>query len=166
MQKFAAKIHKLGINPCVDVPGEIVSALLDEAKKRSAPVQVKGTLNGVIVEANVVKYSGNWRLYLNTQIRKDAGIEVGDTAHITLVNDPAPRMPPTPQALKAALAEDKRAKDAWRLQPSSRRKEILAYLNSLKTQEALIRNIKKVIKYLLDKNTKDLEYLVRQEKRY
>ncbi len=41
--EFAAKIHKLGINPCINVPERIVNALLSDAKKQSGPVQVKLT---------------------------------------------------------------------------------------------------------------------------
>ena len=44
--EFAAKVHKLGSSPCVNVPERIVNALLSDAKKQSGPVQVKGTLNG------------------------------------------------------------------------------------------------------------------------
>ena len=65
MQVFSAPIVKLGINACVNVPEKIVKSLLAAAGKKSAPVQVKCVLNGVDFDANVVRYSGDWRLYLN-----------------------------------------------------------------------------------------------------
>ncbi|KCZ71383.1 hypothetical protein ANME2D_02111 [Candidatus Methanoperedens nitroreducens] len=43
--EFVAKVHKLGIDPCVDVPERIINKLLRDARKQSGPVQVKGTLN-------------------------------------------------------------------------------------------------------------------------
>lgn len=149
--EFVVKVHKLGINPCVDVPERIVNALLRDAKKQSGPVQVKGTLDGAAFETSVVKYSGGWRLYLNTQMRKDAGVDVGDIVHFTLQYDPVPRVrvPPMPETLRVALAKNKYAKERWHLQPRSRRKEILAYLNSLKTKESLERNVCKIIKMLV-----------------
>jgi hypothetical protein len=86
---FSAMIHKLGINPCVDVPANIVTKLLQAANRKSAPVQVKCDLNGTIFEANVVRYMGDWRLYLNTPMRKSAKKDVGDRIEIKLDYDPA-----------------------------------------------------------------------------
>lgn len=160
MRTFNAKVIKLGINPCVDVPTAVVQNLLKDSNKTSGPVQVKASVNRTPFEANVVKYSGAWILYLNTQIRLNANVEVGDSVHVALAYDPKLRMPETPDVLKSALNKNKRAKDAWRLQPRSRRKEVLLYLNSLKTQEALIRNTGKVIRLLLEKKNKELNTIV------
>jgi hypothetical protein len=55
---FPATIHKLGINPCVDVPVNIVETLLQAANKKSTPVQVKCDLNGTLFDANVVRVHG------------------------------------------------------------------------------------------------------------
>ena len=130
----------------MNVPEEVVAALLTEAEKKNAPVQVKGTLDGnAEFESNVVKYQGLYRLYLNTQMRKEAGVDVGDTVTISLAYDPTARMPPMPELLRVALAQNSQAKDRWRLLPTSRRKEILTYLSSLKTEESLRRNIDRTI---------------------
>jgi len=87
--EFTAKIHKLGINPCVDVPDEIVSALLREANKKNAPVQVYATLNGTgRFETNLVRYQGAHRLYLNVQMRREVGVDVGNVISVALVYDP------------------------------------------------------------------------------
>ena len=152
MQTFSAEIIKLGINPCVTVPEEIVLTLLEEAGQKNAPVQVKGTLNGKAhFETNVVKYQGAYRLYLNAQMRNEAGVDVGDAVTAALTYDPAERMPPMPELFRVALSQNKEAKARWRLQPSSRRKDILVYLNSLKTEESLERNVKRAIDGLLKK---------------
>ena len=97
MQVFSASIVKLGINACVNVPEKTVKSLLAAAGKKSAPVQVKCDLNGAVFDANVVRYSGNWRLYLNTPMRKSAKKDVGDKIKIKLSYDPTVRMPPTPE---------------------------------------------------------------------
>ncbi len=139
------------LNPCVEVPATIVAALLNEARKKSAPVQIKASLNGKgLFESTVVKYQGAYRLYLNTQMRKEAGVEVGNTVQVAVEYDPAQRMPPMPEELRAALNQTQRAREKWRLQPSSRRKEILAYLNSLKSPASLKRNVSKIVRSLLE----------------
>ena len=144
-------IHKLGINPCVDVPEKIVTALLLLANKKNTPVQVKCDLNGADFDANVVRYSGNWRLYLNTPMRKSVRKDVGDTIRIRLSYDPTVRMPPTPEAFRQALRDDKGAQKAWRLQPTPKRREILYFLNDKKTAADLARAIAETIKLLLKK---------------
>jgi hypothetical protein len=147
-QEFSARIRKLGINPCVIVPAKVVEALLELAGRYSGPVQVKAGLNGFWFDATVVRYLGAWRLYLNTGMRKSTGTGVGDRVRVSLRYDPVARMPPMPKALRAALADNPRAKERWRLQTRSRRKEILAYLNSLKTQAGVERNVSKVLRIL------------------
>jgi hypothetical protein len=148
---FSARVKKLGINPLVDVPKSVVHALLKSAGKKNPPVQVKGILNKTPFLANVVKYAGKHRLYLNGQIRKAAQLGVGDRAIISLAYDPRRRFPPIPKELRQTLAGNRRMRQQWQLYPSSRKKEILLYLNSLKTRESLTRSINKVIRLLRGK---------------
>jgi hypothetical protein len=147
---FTATIHLLGINPCVDVPEEIVSSLLRDARKASAPVQVKVALNGRgSFETNVVRHQGAYRLYVNTRMRQEVGVSVGDTVDVALTYDSAERMPTMPRALQEALDQNPRAQEQWRQQTRSRRREVLAYLNSLKRDESMERNVAKVVESLL-----------------
>ena len=148
---FSATIHKLGINPCVDVPANIVATLLQMANKKNTPVQVKCYLNGTIFDANVVRYMGNWRLYLNTPMRKSAKKDVGDRITIKLSYDPTARMPPIPEAFRQALRDDKDAQKAWRLRPTPKRREILQSLNDKKTNAELARSIAETVELLLKK---------------
>ena len=147
--KFSAKIHKLGINPCVDVPAGIVAALLKIANKKSAPVQVKCDLHGTLFDANVVRYAGNWRLYLNTPVRKSADKDVGDTVEITLGYDPAVRMPAMPKAFRQALKDNTEALRLWRLRPSAKRYEMLEFLNEKTGDTELARGIAETLERLL-----------------
>lgn len=155
--KFSATVNTIEgsnpaiLNPCVEVPQEIVDKLQAQAGKEKGPVQVKCELKKTWYPANVVKYKGTWRLYLHGIMRRETGINVGDTISVVLQYDPAPRMPPVPKAFRAALAANKDAAAVWRMQPRSRRKEILNYMNGLKTEESLSRNIKKVIDQFIAK---------------
>jgi Domain of unknown function (DUF1905) len=149
---FSATIHKLGINPVVDVPEKIVDALLCEAGKKSAPVQVTCNMNGVAFDANIVRYAGDWRLYLNTPVRKSAGKDVGDTVKITLAYDPSVRMPPMPEAFRQALKDNADAQKAWRLRPTPKRREILEALDKKTNSAELARGIAETIEKLLKKS--------------
>lgn len=143
---FSAKVYKLGINPCVDVPHDVLSKLQKQAGKTRGPISVRGKINGMEFRQTVVKYQGAWKLYLNTYMRQDAKVDVGDNVKIELEFDPNPRIVPVPDTLARALNKNKTAKAAWDKLPPSHRKEILSYLNSLKSKEALERNVQKVIR--------------------
>lgn len=151
MRSFSSRIAKLGINPYVGVPKPVLDELLRQAGRTKGPVPVRGTLNGKPFTQTVVKYQGAWRLYLNTQMRRDAGIDVGDTAHVSLTFDPKPRKVPMHPALTRALARNAKAKAAFANLAPSRRKEILRYLGSMKTEVSVVRNVEKVIRQLTGK---------------
>ena len=151
MQIFSATIVKLGINACLNVPEKIVKSLLAAAEKKSAPVQVKCILNGVDFDANIVRYSGDWRLYLNLVTRRAAGCDIGDRVKIHLAYDPSMRMPPMPEPFRQALRGNPDLQKAWRLRPSAKRREILLSLNVKKSDAQLARGIAETIGLLLKK---------------
>jgi hypothetical protein len=148
MHTFSAKVGKIDINPYVQVPDDILLRLQRDAKKEKGPIPVKGTLQGKPFLANVVRYRGMWRLYLNTEMRRAANVDVGDQVTVGLQIDSAPRTVPTPREFELALSKNKQAKQAFEKLAPSRQKEILRYLNSLKQPETLERNIAKVIQHL------------------
>ncbi len=143
-QKFSAKIYKLGINPCVDVPERV-----SQAFGQKGYVRVKGLLNNQPIQATLVP-KGNFthRLFLNTEMRKRADLEVGDTARIVLEIDERPRTVPMPRELAAALDDNPKAKAAFNGLTPSRQKEILTYLNSLKRLETLKKKVDRIITML------------------
>ena len=148
MNSFIAKIYIIGVNPYVKVPKTILDELFQQSGKSKGPIPVKGFLNGKPFVQTLVKYAGVWRLYLNTPMRKAAGIDVGDTADVKIAFDSRPRVIPMHPKLKAALAKNKKAAAAFNRLSPSRQKEITRYIHSLKTEESLQRNIIKVISHL------------------
>jgi uncharacterized protein YdeI (YjbR/CyaY-like superfamily) len=69
---------------------------------------------------------------------------VGATARFSIEQDDEPRILPVPPALKLKLKNESLEYTFKRMKPS-RRKEILSYLNYLKTESALLRNIDKIV---------------------
>lgn len=148
MHTFTAKLRKIDINPYVQVPNDTLHKLQQDAKKEKGPIPVKGTLEGKPFIANVVRYRGMWRLYLNTEMRRAANIDVGDRVTVGLQFDNEPRAVPVPRQFTLALSKNKQAREAFQELAPSRQKEILRYLNSLKQPQSLERNIEKVIQIL------------------
>lgn len=149
MQKFSARVEIIEINPYVEIPRKILLFLQKKAKKEKGPIPVKGRLKGKSFQATVVKFRKKWRLYLNTRMRKDAGLEVGDGADVEIDFDGKPRFVSTPKELAAILSKSKTAELAFSRLPHYRQKEINRYLASLKTDVSRKRNIEKIIRFLV-----------------
>jgi hypothetical protein len=179
-ENFTSKVKLDGINPYVDVPDHVVEALGNGTKvpvlvKIAAAERVEDKAHTSQKRRRLEKdaarlktigrlASGDWfrttlvplrleptRLYLDTWMREAAGVGVDDLVRVTLRLDPDSREIPLPDPLLAALEENAEAKAAWGALAPSRRREILTYLNFLKTPEALERNVQKTISILLKK---------------
>lgn len=151
MQSFPAKIFKIGINPYVLVPAAVLKALFKEAGKDKGHIPIKGTINGHAFTQTLVKYSGKWRLYLNTPMRKGSSSEVGDMVNMEIEFDPSNRTEQMHPKLFSALQKNKKANSIFLQLPPSHKKEICRYINHLKTDESIEKNITKAIDFLLGK---------------
>jgi hypothetical protein len=148
--QFRATIAISGINPYVDIPPDVSRAF-----GKRANIPVKGDLNGVPIQGTLVPVGGGrHRLYVNGNMRKKTGAVVGDEITLSLELDDRPRDLPVPPLLRAALDADPEARAVYDGLPPSHRNEYLAYLNYLKTPEALERNVSKVILKLKSQKSK------------
>jgi bacteriocin resistance YdeI/OmpD-like protein/uncharacterized protein DUF1905 len=164
MNSFSAKVSKIGINPYVGLPEDILDGIFQQAGKTRGPIPIRGTVNGKPFTQMLVKYQGAWRLYINGIMREAAGIDVGDEAHIRLEFDPAPRVDSIHPKLVHALGQNTSAKAAFEKLTPSRQKEILRYLNSMKTEASLERNIARVINLLLGEKVDGLRHIASRSK--
>ena len=149
MSFFTVKIYKIGVNPYVVPPARALKELFNQCGKSKGPIPVNGKLNGHSYHQTLVKFQGKWRLYLNTPMRKAAGIDVGDKANVEIYFDPKDRTVPMHPKLKEALDKNKSAKEVFDQLIPSRQKEIKRYINNLKTEKTLQRNIERAINFLL-----------------
>ena len=148
MKSFSSKIYIIGVNPYVLLPAAILKYLFERAGKDKGAIPVKVKLNGKSFIQNLVRYSGNWRLYLNGPMRQAAGIDVGDIANVEIDFDPKPRTTPVHPKLKKAFKENADAKKVFEKLSPSRQKEILRYINFLKSEESVDRNVQRAIAHL------------------
>ena len=151
MISFTAKIYIIGVNPYVLLPAKALKELFKQAGKDKGPIPVLLTINRNPFTQNLVKFKGKWRLYLNTPMRKAAGIDVGDKGEFTIAYDATERTTPMHPKLKAALEKNKKAKAIFDQLIPSIQKEISRYINNLKTEESVDRNIIRAINFLLGK---------------
>jgi bacteriocin resistance YdeI/OmpD-like protein/uncharacterized protein DUF1905 len=137
------------VNPYVLVPALHLRALFAAAGRDKGPIPIRVSIAGVAFEQNLVRYKGEWRLYLNGPMRKAAGKDVGDRIALGVEFDAAPRSEPMPPLLERALHAERAARDAFDALAPSRQKEILRYLNRAKSESTLARNVDKVLRFLL-----------------
>ena len=153
MKSFSATIRIIGINPFVFLPTTLLKYIFQKAGKDKGAIPVKLKIGGKSFIQNLVKYSGKWRLYLNGAMRKVAGKDIGDTIEIKIDYDPKERTTSMHPKLKSALKENKLAKASFDALSPSRQKEILRYINNLKSEAALEKNITRAIAHLIGNQT-------------
>lgn len=152
MHSFNALVEIIGINPFVFVPEKLLSEIFQQARKNKGPIPVCGTINGTAFKQTLVKYSGHWRLYINTTMLKDSPKRIGETVTIALQFDPSDRTIEQHPSLQKALTENPEAKTVFDSLPPSRQKEIVRYISSLKTKESVEKNVARAIQFLLGKH--------------
>lgn len=151
MYNFKAELQIIGINPFVFVPTKILADIFEHAGKAKGPIPIHGMVNKVAYKQTLVKYSGEWRLYINTSMLRDSPRRIGEMISVSIAHDPLVRtISMHPQLIKA-LRKNKTAKQVFdRLTPSLQ-KEIVRYIANLKTEDSVIKNAEKAIQFLLGK---------------
>jgi hypothetical protein len=149
---FHATIEIIGINPYVQVPEIILTEIFSQAGKNKGHIPVVGTVNSLPYQQTLLKYSGLWRLYINTLMLKNSPKRIGETIKVTIEFDPSDRtIKPHPKLIEA-LKNNLEAKSKFDKLSPSMQKEMVRYISSLKTEESRTRNIEKAINFLLGKS--------------
>ena len=149
--KFEAKIEIIGANPFVFVPDKILSCIFKQAGKDKGHIPIKGIINGNSYRQTLVKYSGQWRLYVNTTMLKNSPKRIGETIDLTVSFDSDSREIEMPCDFAKALNSNKEAKLVFEQLSASRKLEIVRYLARLKTKESFEKNIARAINFLIGK---------------
>jgi hypothetical protein len=145
---FSAILDIIGINPFVPVPESILQAVFVQVGKDRGPIPIKGTINGKGYRQTLVKYRGQWRLYINTEMLDSSPKRTGETIDLTITYDPGDRtISPHPKLVRA-LGENQRAQEVFHGLSRSKRQEIIKYISFLKTQKSIEVNIKRAILFL------------------
>jgi hypothetical protein len=147
--RFTAEILIKGINPYVLVSADQALDLKADWRK---PMPVLVRVNGKPENAWHINMmptgSGDFYLYLHNDVRTASQTKLGDTVAIELSFDESYHNGPLhdmPSQFQTLLEQNPSVATNWSNLSPSRQKEILRYLASLKSNEALERNIHKAI---------------------
>ncbi len=146
---FTVGLGIIGGNPFVLLPPAVLNAVFQEAGRSKGPVPVRGTINGKSYQQTLVKFSGEWRLYVNMKMLDDSPRRIGEVIEVTVSFDPSDReIEPHPKLL-AMLDANPAAREVFDDMAPSRRKEIARYIDGLKTEESVDRNVQRALNFLL-----------------
>lgn len=145
---FTARLEIIGINPFIFIPEEVLNQIFEKAGKNKSPIPVKGTVNGKEFKQNLMKYLGEWRLYINLTMLKDSPKRIGEMIEVFVEYDDSDRTIPIHPKLEKAIRESAIAAKNFENLIPSRKLELIRYINNLKTEESINRNIEKIIRHL------------------
>ena len=144
---FTARIYKDRMNAVIDFPARITDGMV----KVKGYIRAKGVINGTAFAKNLAPVrNAPYRLHVDMIMLKAAKVAVGDTAKFSVEQDKTPEhrlVPKMPKPLQEALHESGLEKSFAALSPS-RRKEILRYLNFMKSEDILHKHITRLVDML------------------
>ena len=126
-------------------------AVVGEGAKR---FPVVATVNGHTWRTTVTRMRGEFLLGLNREVREQARVEAGDTVHVELELDTAPREVEVPQALAAALALDAEAYANFERLAYTHRKEYARWIEEAKRDETRQRRVAEALELLRQGKTR------------
>ncbi len=138
MHRFRAKIYKVGILRCVDVPVGASRRLGQD----SAP-PVRGRIEGVEFRSTLrPRGKCAYRLFVHSRIWRPRGLDAGDSVRIAIERDAEPREVPSLPADFLRALDDRPVVRAYvaTIAPSTRR-EIALWLAAAKRSETRERRI-------------------------
>ena len=104
--RFRTKILAAGKTAAgIEVPAKVVAAL---GSSKRPPV--RATINGYTYRSTVAVMGGKFMLGVSNEVRKNAGVEAGQTVDVDLELDTQAREVELPADFAAALARDAKAK--------------------------------------------------------
>src|SRR5256885_14893952 len=145
---FAARIQKIWIMRCVDLPRDISKSFRAIAGENAIHNPVHGWIEGLPMKSTLVPAGdGRYRLHVHSRIWRKLRIDAGAVVEVTLLLDTEPRDPALPPELAAGLAETPRALAAFNAETAAMRRQIVQYFEAAKrpaTREKRIQHIAKI----------------------
>ena len=143
-QSFAAVVERL--------PGDELWTILvapfdvEQVFGTKGSVRVRGTLNGVPFRRSLhPRDDGRHFMMLNKEMRKAAGMVVGEPVQVVLELDTAERTVEVPPDLAEALDADAAMGEAYAKLAHSRRFEFVRWLNQTQNPETRQRRIARIL---------------------
>src|SRR5579862_5552186 len=145
-ETFLARIYKIGLLRCVDLPRDVSIALGSGNR-----IAVRGSAEGLpFVSTLVPRGKGRHKLYVHGKIWRKLRRDAGDEIEITIERDFDSRELAMPADLMATLARTPRALATFQTRTVALRREIAMWVSAAKKPETCDRRIGLVVRRMLD----------------
>src|ERR1700693_3052882 len=149
---FPARIQKIWIMRCVDVPRDVSKALRRAAGEDVSHIPVHGWIEGLPLKSTLVpRGGGSYRLHVHSRIWRKLRIDAGAAVEVTLLIDTEPRKAVLPPDLAAGLADTPRALAIFNGLTVALRRQIVQYLDNAKQARPREKRILLIIKRMLER---------------
>ena len=146
---FALELKIIDQNPFVFLPPAVLDSVFLQAGRSKGPIPVRGTINGKPYQQTLVKFRGSWRLYVNMKMLDDSPRRIGEVIEVTVSVDGSDRGIQRHPKLVAMLDEHPAAREVFDGLAPSMQKEIVRYIDGLKRDESVDRNVVRARDFLL-----------------
>jgi hypothetical protein len=152
---FPAKIQKIWIMRCVDIPRDISKAIRKSAEGDPQHVPVHGWIEGLPFRSTLVPGGGSrYRLHVHSRIWRKLRIDAGAAVEVTLLIDSEPREAVLPPDLAAALADTPRALATFNALTVALRRQIIQYVDNAKQSRTRDKRLRLIAQRMLERAAK------------
>jgi hypothetical protein len=152
---FVARIQKIWIMRCVDVPVDVSAIVREAAGENAKHPPVHGFIEGRSFRSTLSSAgAGCYRLHVHSRIWRELKIDAGAEVEITLMLDQAPRPAPVPADLATALAAKPRALVIFNALTLPLRRQVLWYLDNAKHASTREKRVKLIVQRMLERDIK------------
>jgi hypothetical protein len=143
-QVFAAKIQKIWVMRCVDIPRDISKTIRNSAEGDLLHIPVHGWIEGLPFKSTLVpRGGGSYRLHVHSRIWRKLRIDAGAAVEV---------LPPD---LAAGLADAPRALAVFNTLTVALRRQIIQYVDSAKQSRTREKRIRLVVRRMLERVAKN-----------
>jgi bacteriocin resistance YdeI/OmpD-like protein/uncharacterized protein DUF1905 len=155
---FAAKIKKIWIMRCVDIPRDVSNAIRSVADGDPLHIPVHGWIEGLPFKSTLVpRGGGSYRLHVHSRIWRRLHIDAGAAVEITLLVDTEPRQAVLPPDLAAGLADVPRALAIFNTLTVALQRQIVQYVDAAKQMRTREKRVQLVVQRMLERAKKRRE---------
>jgi Bacteriocin-protection, YdeI or OmpD-Associated/Domain of unknown function (DUF1905) len=163
---FPAKIQKIWIMRCVDIPGDVSTAIRKAAEGDPQHVPVHGWIEGLAFKSTLVpRGGGSYRLHVHSRIWRKLRIDAGAAVEVTLLIDTEPREAVLPPDLAAALAGTPRALATFHALTVALRRQVIQYVDNAKQSRTREKRLRLIVQRMQERAAKQRKRTRKQPKR-
>ena len=147
---FAARIRKIWIQRCVDVPRDTSNQIRRAAGGKAQHVPVHGWIEGLAMQNTLVPAGrGCYRMHVHSSIWRKLKIDAGAVVEVALIIDREQRETPVPADLAASLADEPSALAEFHAVTPAFRRQTIVFLEKAKQAKTREKRLNLIVRHML-----------------